>query len=218
VPDITFKEFEMPDVGTPSLDQLQVFLTVVEVGSFAAAGRRLRRATSAVSYTIANLERQLGIALFDRERTRKPALTEAGALLLSKARAVSGGIDDLRASVKGLLSGLEAEVTLVVDVMFPTSRLADAVQGFEAEVPTVTLRLHVEALGAVPQLVHTGVELGEVIHFRGTHVEDFLMDPGLKPSGAAKQEPSVQSALDAPIIGGEVPTGRKLGAISARMV
>jgi DNA-binding transcriptional LysR family regulator len=147
----------MPDVGTPSLDQLQVFLTVVEVGSFAAAGRRLRRATSAVSYTIANLERQLGIALFDRERTRKPALTEAGALLLSKARAVSGGIDDLRASVKGLLSGLEAEVTLVVDVMFPTSRLADAVQGFEAEFPTVTLRLHVEALGAVPQLVHTGV-------------------------------------------------------------
>ena len=123
----------MPDVGTPSLDQLQVFLTVVETGSFAAAGRRLRRATSAVSYTIANLERQLGIVLFDRQRTRKPALTEAGAVLLSKARAVSGGIDDLRASVKGLLSGLEAEVTLVVDVMFPTSRLADAVRAFEAE-------------------------------------------------------------------------------------
>ena len=47
----------MPGIGTPSLDQLQVFLTVVETGSFAAAGRRLSRATSAVSYTIANLER-----------------------------------------------------------------------------------------------------------------------------------------------------------------
>ena len=105
MPDITFKEFEMPDVGTPSLDQLRVFLTVVEAGSFAAAGRRLSRATSAVSYTIANLERQLGIALFDRERTRKPALTDAGAALLSKARAVSGGIDDLRASGKGIARG-----------------------------------------------------------------------------------------------------------------
>ena len=61
----------MPDVGTPSLDQLQVFLVVVETGSFAAAARRLGRATSAISYTIANLETQLGIALFDRERTRK---------------------------------------------------------------------------------------------------------------------------------------------------
>src|SRR6266550_4443380 len=109
----------MPRVGTPSLDQLQVFLTVVETGSFAAAGRRLKRATSAVSYAIANLELQLGIALFDRERTRKPVLTDAGAVVLAKARVVSGGIDDLRASVKGMLSGLEAEVTLVVDVMFP---------------------------------------------------------------------------------------------------
>ena len=150
-------ELEMPDVGTPSLDQLQVFLTVVEAGSFAAAGRRLRRATSAISYTIAHLERQLGIALFDRERTRRPVLTEAGEVLLSKARAVSGGVDDLRASVKGLLSGLEAEIALVVDVMFPTSRLADAVREFEANFPTVTLRLHVEALGAVTQLVHAGV-------------------------------------------------------------
>jgi hypothetical protein len=65
VPDITFKESEIPEVGTPSVDQLRVFLTVVETGSFAAAGRRLGRATSAVSYTIANLETQLGIALFD---------------------------------------------------------------------------------------------------------------------------------------------------------
>src|SRR5439155_22163599 len=100
----------MPDIGTPRLDQLPVFLTVVETGSFAAAGRRLKRATSAVSYAIANLELQLGIALFDRERTRKPVLTEAGAAVVSKARVVSGGIDDLRASLKGLLSRLGAEV------------------------------------------------------------------------------------------------------------
>src|SRR5437764_2309699 len=107
----------MPKVGTPSLDQLQVFLTVVTSGSFAAAGRRLGRATSAISYTVANLERQLGIALFDRGHTRKPVLTEAGTALLSEARAVSGGIDHLRASVKGLLGGLEAHVALVVDVL-----------------------------------------------------------------------------------------------------
>jgi len=52
---VLFKEFEMPRPGVPSLDQLAVFLTVVETGSFAAAGRRLGRATSAVSYAIANL-------------------------------------------------------------------------------------------------------------------------------------------------------------------
>src|SRR5258707_2953901 len=156
MPDLTFRTLEMPGPGMPTIDQLNVFLRVVEAGSFAAAGRRLGRATSAISYTIAHLEAQLGVVLFDRERTRKPTLTDAGAAVLSKARAESVGVDDLRASVKGLLDGLEAEVTLVVDVMLPTARLVDAVKAFEANFPTVRLRLHVEALSAVAQLVQSG--------------------------------------------------------------
>ncbi len=98
----------MPNPGTPTIDQLKVFLSVVEAGNFAAAGWRLGRATSAVSYTVANLETQLGVTLFDREQTRKPTLTQAGAAVLAKARSVSIGVDDLRATVKGLLERLEA--------------------------------------------------------------------------------------------------------------
>jgi DNA-binding transcriptional LysR family regulator len=154
---VTFKEFEMRGPGLPSLDQLTVFLSVVETGSFAAAGRKLGQATSAISYTIANLELQLGVPLFDRDRTRKPTLTEAGAAVLSEARTVRVGVDNLRAKLKGLLEGLEPEVALVVDVMLPTSRLVDAMQALDAAFPTVPLRLHVEALGAVAQLVHSGV-------------------------------------------------------------
>ena len=67
----------MSYLGTPTLDQLRVFLTVVDVGSFAGAARKLHRATSVVSYTIANMEAQLGVSLFDRESSRKPQLTEA---------------------------------------------------------------------------------------------------------------------------------------------
>src|SRR5437667_12133428 len=99
----------MQGPGVPSLDQLTVFLTVVETGSFAAAGRRLGRATSAISYAIANLEMQLGISLFDRERTRKPTLTEAGKAVLSEARTVSLSVHSLRAKVKGLPHGPGAE-------------------------------------------------------------------------------------------------------------
>jgi DNA-binding transcriptional LysR family regulator len=141
------------DPGTPTLDQLKVLLTVVDVGSFSAAARKLNRATSVISYTIANLESQLGVALFDRESTRKPQLTDAGRAVLAEARTVSNGVDELRAKVKGLLKGLEAEVHLVFDVMLPTERVADALTAFRAEFPTVTLRLHVETLGAVTQLV-----------------------------------------------------------------
>lgn len=146
----------MAEPGFPSIDQLRVFVTVVETGSFTAAAKRLGRAVSAISYTIANLEQQLGVSLFDRDQTRTPKLTAAGAAILAKAKVVATGVDDLRASARSLLSGVEAEVTLVVDVMLPSARLVDAVQAFEATFPTVTLRLHVESLGAVPQLVRQG--------------------------------------------------------------
>lgn len=141
------------DPGTPSLDQLRVFLTVIEEGSFAAAARRLGRATSAVAYQVDGLEAQLGLALFERESTRRPRLTAAGEALLAEARAVSLGVDALRARARGLLQGLESEVTLAVDVMLPSRRLVDAARAFQAAFPTVPLRLHVESLGAVSQLV-----------------------------------------------------------------
>ena len=64
--------------GTPTLDQLRLFMAVVDHGSFGAAARALNRAVSVVSYGIANLEAQLGLRLFDRQGTRKPQLTAAG--------------------------------------------------------------------------------------------------------------------------------------------
>jgi DNA-binding transcriptional LysR family regulator len=146
----------MAEPGAPSLDQLQVFLTVADAGGFAAAARRLGRATSAVSYQIDMLEAQLGVPLFDRVTTRRPVLTAAGQVVLAEACAVSRGVDVLRAKVRGLLAGLEAEVSLVVDVMLPTWRLVDSARAFQAAFPTVSLRLRVESLGAVGQLVHDG--------------------------------------------------------------
>jgi DNA-binding transcriptional LysR family regulator len=143
--------------GAPTLDQLRIFLTIVDTGSFAAAARTLNRANSVISYAIANLEAQLGFPLFDRESTRRPQLTAAGRGILAEARTVSDGIAGLRAKASGLMRGLEPEVHLVVDVMLPTERLVDALTAFRDKFPTVALRLRVEALGAVTQLVLDGV-------------------------------------------------------------
>ncbi len=143
----------MSNLGTPTFDQLRIFLAIVDTGSFTAAGRRLNRAVSVISYGIANLEAQLGLTLFEREGTRKPQLTVAGRALLAEARTISMGIDGLRAKAKGLLDGLEAEVDLAVDVMLPTDRLGKVLHAFATEFPTVQLRLHVEALGAITAMV-----------------------------------------------------------------
>src|SRR5580704_11341066 len=56
----------------PSVDQLLVLLVVAEEGSFTAAAKRLGRATSAISYAIDTLERDLGLSLFHRGTSRKP--------------------------------------------------------------------------------------------------------------------------------------------------
>src|SRR5690606_7355697 len=54
---------------------------------------------------------------------------------------------------RGLLHGLEAEVHLVLDVMLPSERVVDALKAFREEFPTVSLHLHIEALGNVTQRV-----------------------------------------------------------------
>jgi DNA-binding transcriptional LysR family regulator len=138
-----------------SLDQLRVFIAAADAGSFSAAGRRLNRAQSVVSQTIANLEGQLGVKLFERG-ARMPVLSDAGHALLAEARSVAGGMDLFKARAKGLAGGLEPELSVVVDVMFPMTVLTCSVAAFQAEFPMTPLRLYVEALGAVVQPVLDG--------------------------------------------------------------
>lgn len=141
------------EVGQPTLDQLRLFRAVADEGSFNRAARKLGRALSVVSYGIAALEAQLGVRLFDREGSRRPELTEAGRALLVDARAVTDEVDGLVARARGIRQGLETEVGLAVDVMVPSSTVAGVLRDFQAAFPTVDLRLHVEALGAIAALV-----------------------------------------------------------------
>jgi DNA-binding transcriptional LysR family regulator len=153
--------------GTPSVDQLLVLLTVVEEGSFTAAAKRLRRATSAVSYAIDALEAQLGLPLFDRGTTRKPKLTHVGKAVVAEAKAVAHSVETLRARVRGLLEGLESEVPLVVDSMYPSDRLVAALDDFHRTFPTVPLRLSVRPLEGVERVVRDGdawIGVGSLIH------------------------------------------------------
>jgi DNA-binding transcriptional LysR family regulator len=149
------------DVGQPTLDQLRLFLAVVDEGSFNGAARKLGRAISVVSYGIVTLESQLGVTLFDREGSKKPVLTPAGKAMLAHARAVTDDVDALIAGVRNFNQGLEAELGLAIDVMFPTHLIAEVLREFQALFPTVQMRLFVETLGAIAALVVDGrAELG----------------------------------------------------------
>lgn len=135
-----------------SLDQLRTFIAAADEGSFSAAGRKLRRAQSVVSQTLANLENQLDVRLFDRSG-RYPRLTEAGTALLAQARLVVSGMDGFKSKARAIAGGLEPELSVVVDVMYPMASLTAAVDAFRKAFPHTPLRLYVEALGAVMQPV-----------------------------------------------------------------
>ncbi|WP_292658769.1 LysR family transcriptional regulator, partial [Mesorhizobium sp.] len=133
----------------PTLDQLQILVAVADTGSFSAAGRKLSRAQSVISYAIANLEAQLGLKLFEREGTREPQLTDVGKATLEDARRMVGVLQRIRSRVDGYRQGLEAEVTLSVDVTLPSPVLVRVLKAFEAQFPAVTLRLHIGSLGLI---------------------------------------------------------------------
>ncbi|ALM83058.1 LysR family transcriptional regulator [Bordetella sp. N] len=144
----------MPD-KMPTLDQLRVFLAVVECGSFSGAAEAIDRAQSVVSYTIASLEAQFGLSLFERGR-RRPVLTDAGRAVLADARRVDLVVRELAARAEGLAQGLEGEVSLAVDVMYPSAALVPVLQDFAEHFPTTALNLKMEALGGVLKLVLDG--------------------------------------------------------------
>lgn len=138
-----------------SLDQLRAFITAVDEGSFSGAARKLRRAQSMVSELVSNLEGQVGVTLFDR-RGRYPVLTAEGRILLADARNVLSGVDWMKARAKGMTSGLEPELSVVLDVFFPFPAVVEAAKAFRERFPVVPLRLYAEALGGAYQPVIDG--------------------------------------------------------------
>jgi DNA-binding transcriptional LysR family regulator len=138
-----------------TLDQIRLFLAVADTGSFSKAAKQLTRAQSAVTYGIQKLEAQFGIPLFDRT-TYRPALTEAGRALLPRARRIAEETNAFRDTARSLASGLEAELTIVLDSMFPMPAVVKALRAFTAKFPTVPPRVYVQSLGASAELVLDG--------------------------------------------------------------
>lgn len=157
-------------LGDPTLDQLRIFLAVAEHGSFGGAAAAMGRAVSAVSYGIAQLEAQLGLSLFDREGSRRPVLTAAGAGLLAEARGVADEVDALLAKARSLHAGQEPSLTLVVDVMVAGEVTAHVLSEFRRMFPTCQLTLRIEGLGAVAAcVIDAGSDLGIAGPVPGDH-------------------------------------------------
>lgn len=109
------------------LDELAIFVRIVEEGSLVRAALRLRRSPPAVTRALAALEDRIGVRLVDRT-TRRLAPTEAGRALYDKARVLmadyeAATTDAVNAPLRGLL-------TITAPVQFGRRHIAPIVARF----------------------------------------------------------------------------------------
>ena len=128
-----------------SLDALQILDAIDRRGSVAAAGKALHKVPSTISYTVAKLEEDLGVQLFDRVGPRAH-LTPAGEALLEEGRHLLRAARELEMRVRRVASGWEAELTVAVDSLFVPALLAEDVRAFNAVAEQTRMRLITESL------------------------------------------------------------------------
>lgn len=137
---------EFGSLGTLTLDQLRVLVTIADAGSFSAAGRALGRAQSAISQAVASLEELQGVTLFDRAGYR-PQLTSVGRVLVEQARLVLASAGRFEAVAVNSRSGLEPELAIAIDPLVPTAPLIDSLRALGKEFPDLPVTFSTEGLG-----------------------------------------------------------------------
>jgi DNA-binding transcriptional LysR family regulator len=145
-----------------SIRQLEVFVALVEQGSFTKAARHLELSQSTVSGHMADLERRLGVRLVERDRGGvRP--TPAGRALLKPARQVLLAERGARMAVEEL-SGLLKGTLLVGGSTIPACYLLPALFGrFHRAHPGVSLRLVTgDSRDILERVRHADVEVGMV--------------------------------------------------------
>lgn len=120
---------------------LHAFVAIAEQGSFSAAAERLHLTQPAISKRIALLEEQLKASLFDRIG-RQIALTQAGQLLLSKAKLILGEVAATQRAIADLQGDIQGKLSIATSHHVGLHYLPPYLRDFSMRYPQVKLDLH----------------------------------------------------------------------------
>lgn len=120
---------------------LTVFTRVAEHGGFSAAARKLGLSVSAVTKTIARLEDELGVQLFNRT-TRQLCTTDFGQEFYERCLHILADLEDAEAALRRGSLSVRGRVRMVVPFSFGRVTLVPDLDSFLQRYPEVTLELH----------------------------------------------------------------------------
>ncbi|MBL8199696.1 MAG: LysR family transcriptional regulator [Chromatiales bacterium] len=121
--------------------QLERFLAVIDHGSLVAAARHLHLTQQALSASLANLEQDLGVRLFDRSPGGITQPTAHGQALVRHARAQLAGAERARQELLALSDGRSGVVTVGLGESFAGDIIAEAVRRFREARPGIRVNL-----------------------------------------------------------------------------
>lgn len=145
----------MPSPPKISLDQWRTLVGVVDAGGYAQAAERLHKSQSTLTYAVQKLERVLGVKVFAIQG-RKATLTAAGQVLYRRGKTLLEEAARLERAAASLAAGLEPELRLAVDIVFPTWLLLECFGRFAEEHPETRIELIESVLGGTDEALLEG--------------------------------------------------------------
>ena len=140
----------MAAIPTISLEQWRALVAVVDDGGYAPAAEAIHKSQSTVTYAVQQIEKLLGVKAF-RLEGRKAVLTPAGRMLYSRARVLLDEASSLERAAQRNSAGWEAEITIAVEIIFPTWLLLKCLDRFGREAPNTRIEVIETVLGGAPE-------------------------------------------------------------------
>ena len=195
-----------------SSDTVQLFLAVLDHGSFSAAARALGRVPSAVSMAMAQLEAELDMQLFDRSG-REPRPTAGARALEPQARLLAAQLQQLNAQALALTQGLEERLTLAIAPELRAARGSAPLAALAQEFPLLQVEVLAAPQGDALALLHAGrAQLALVFERPSIDGREGFQEMGSETLVAvlASDHPVLQAARAAAAARGEPPEAARL--------
>ena len=145
------------------LEDMYIFLRVVETGSITKAAEQMNIAKSAVSKRLSLLEQKLGIKLINRT-TRKSSITEAGQRYYQRSKLIVDEVDELNSQTSSSKIALEGTINIAVPLSFGLTHLTTALDLFLLQHTDLKLKINFsdQKIDIVEQGVDLAFRIGEL--------------------------------------------------------
>lgn len=141
------------------IHQLQCVLAVAEYRSFTVAAESCYISQSSLSQQISNLEKELGVCLFNRS-TRALQITEAGETFVQMAADILRDVDRLGQTMSDYAGFLRGTINIGAITALEKMRFSDIVSDFYASYPNLTLNIyHGKSLSLLEALEKRTIEV-----------------------------------------------------------